>query len=180
MSPTVHDTELCAHESGCDALADCQDLCTRHYKQGKKKGNNAPTFKTWKLGKHGMAEEGPGGTRWCVSCSMFVEPRVYNGLAWCPVRNIERARQRNTGWTGEQYDNQLIAQGNRCYLCGKGEPDRGLMADHCHDTMKPRKLLCNKCNTGIGFLNEDPELFLRAAEYVQMHWDSCEIKTLTN
>src|SRR3990167_6129678 len=51
-----------------------------------------------------------------------------------------------------------------CQLCGS--PDK-MTTDHCHTSGKIRGRLCTRCNTGLGMFLEDPELMLRAAEYIR-------------
>lgn len=70
----------------------------------------------------------------------------------------------------------LKAQNGVCYLCKKPETAlhnngkvKNLAVDHCAKTGKIRKLLCWKCNTGIGKLNHDPELMRLAALYIEEH-----------
>jgi len=66
---------------------------------------------------------------------------------------------------------QLIAeQHNRCRICqrefgsGKGtQPNR----DHDHVTGRVRAALCGRCNVGIGYLQDSPDLLLEAAAYLQ-------------
>ena len=59
-------------------------------------------------------------------------------------------------------------QNNKCKLCQQlFKNDRDCVVDHCHNTGKIRGLLCNKCNKGIGLLNEDFNLILKASEYVK-------------
>lgn len=41
------------------------------------------------------------------------------------------------------------------------------MVDHNHDTGEVRGLLCNDCNRNLIAQRNDPEIFLRAAEYVR-------------
>jgi hypothetical protein len=59
-----------------------------------------------------------------------------------------------------------------CAICQK--PPSGntavngrMCVDHDHKTGKVRKLLCFNCNTAIGKLNDDPELFKRAINYLE-------------
>lgn len=69
------------------------------------------------------------------------------------------------GITLEQYNNQLDIQNNKCAICGT-KSEKSLAVDHCHTTGKVRGLLCLKCNTAIGKLNDDVILLQRAIEYL--------------
>ena len=79
------------------------------------------------------------------------------------------------GITLEEFDNMLKSQGGACRLCGTfnplGEGNTGRVisfsVDHCHKTGRVRGLLCNPCNRGLGFLNDDPELLARAIKYLE-------------
>jgi uncharacterized CHY-type Zn-finger protein len=62
------------------------------------------------------------------------------------------SRLRHTGWTQEQYAVAFEAQKGLCYICHSDNNGRTLHADHCHDTGKPGKLLCGRCNRALGFL----------------------------
>lgn len=73
--------------------------------------------------------------------------------------------------TCEQFDDMLISQGGRCKLCSTDKPGgkhSRFNVDHCvvEDKVKVRGLLCHRCNTGIGSLNHDPKLLIKAANYV--------------
>lgn len=87
--------------------------------------------------------------------------------------NPERAKQsqkrshlkRLYGLTEAQYFSLLTEQRNRCKLC-----DCYLMKpfiDHDHETGKVRGILCPKCNTGIGLLDDSPERLRAAAAYLE-------------
>jgi hypothetical protein len=73
------------------------------------------------------------------------------------------------GLTPEQWDQMLTDQGNSCFLCHATEPGNksGWHTDHCHTTKKVRRILCYRCNTGLGKFKEDPELLERAAAYIR-------------
>jgi len=66
-------------------------------------------------------------------------------------------------------------QGGECAICGQEDSRRRadgspfpLSVDHDHDSGKLRALLCTKCNVGLGHFRDDPDLLLRAAEYLKL------------
>jgi hypothetical protein len=66
-----------------------------------------------------------------------------------------------------QYEKLLRLQDGVCAICAR--PPRGkrpLDVDHDHESGRVRGLLCGNCNRAIGLLDEKPELFDRAKEYV--------------
>lgn len=76
-------------------------------------------------------------------------------------------------WYGiepEDYYRMLEEQDGCCALCSSDSPNGKRLTkfhiDHCHETGKVRGLLCGKCNTFIGLANHDPDVLLRAAEYL--------------
>lgn len=81
------------------------------------------------------------------------------------VSAYDRDRQRSKRYniTPEQYDGLNVAQNGRCAICERPRP---LCVDHDHDTGAVRGLLCQKCNKGIGLLDDDPNVLIRAMEYV--------------
>lgn len=74
------------------------------------------------------------------------------------------------GW----YDEQVEIQEGRCAICGKVKP---LYVDHDHACCPGqyacglcyRALLCDRCNRGLGFFDDDPDLLTRAVEYIDEH-----------
>ncbi|QHJ86569.1 endonuclease VII [Mycobacterium phage Mabel] len=85
---------------------------------------------------------------------------------------VERMRHvaKMYGLTLEEAKKYWYAE--RCHLCGSTDPRdrRGkFQIDHCHKTGKVRGALCMPCNVGIGYLQDDPALMRRAADYVERH-----------
>ena len=71
------------------------------------------------------------------------------------------------GMTAEEYYQLFDKQEGLCLICLAPEKENRLLSvDHCHYTGKIRGLLCKKCNTGIGMLQDDPELLKRALAYL--------------
>ena len=81
-------------------------------------------------------------------------------------------------WYGisvEEYDALLKAQGGMCAICKRPEtrrigPEGGtrpLSVDHDHETNAVRGLLCSRCNSALGMLDEDPGLLAAAVAYLK-------------
>lgn len=79
------------------------------------------------------------------------------------------------GLTEHEFDSLLREQNEQCRICDvtltkfKSESGKSKTAhvDHCHTTGKVRGLLCGKCNSAIGYLQDDPKLLRKAAEYLE-------------
>lgn len=94
------------------------------------------------------------------------------------LRNPDKWRrvQRRTllrayGLSIEDYERLYDAQGALCAICHKPEsiPNKLLAVDHNHITGKVRSLLCNKCNQGLGYFNENIETLQRVIDYLKLH-----------
>lgn len=78
----------------------------------------------------------------------------------------------NTSW--EEFSNLFTTQNGTCCICMKkisifaetSDYSSVACVDHNHTTGEIRGLLCNHCNTAIGLLKENPELFKRAISYL--------------
>lgn len=69
--------------------------------------------------------------------------------------------------TLEYYWDLFNKQNGLCALCNEPEPLGILLSvDHCHKTGKIRGLLCGHCNRGLGLFRDNPEVLIKAAEYV--------------
>jgi len=69
----------------------------------------------------------------------------------------------------------FIEQEGVCAICGKTQNQKGLNGepyklhmDHNHTTGEVRGLLCQTCNTGLGYL-EKKSFAVRAQEYLEEH-----------
>jgi hypothetical protein len=75
--------------------------------------------------------------------------------------------RRTFGMTISQYDEMLASQNGRCAVCSVLPGDRPLVVDHNHESGKVRALLCDRCNTTVGFLETRPELVDSCARYIE-------------
>lgn len=74
------------------------------------------------------------------------------------------------GITEDDYNSMLKDQNGKCAICETTTPTgkwKRFAVDHCHITGIVRGLLCNECNRGMGLLKDNPELLLKAANYLQ-------------
>lgn len=89
------------------------------------------------------------------------------GYRWNPEKQREKNRKR-TERNRLALQTQLQRQHGRCGLCGVKDAKRWHY-DHCHTSGKLRKVLCSKCNNGLGFFNDSPAELRRAADYLDAH-----------
>lgn len=74
---------------------------------------------------------------------------------------------RKRGMTRSEYLALLEKQGGVCAICKRScKSGRRLAIDHCHKTSKVRGLLCAPCNTALGLMQEDIQIFSVAARYL--------------
>jgi hypothetical protein len=70
----------------------------------------------------------------------------------------------------EEYLEMIERQGNRCAICGAPPPEgKFLDVDHDHATGRIRALLCGRCNTCLGWANDNPQVLRAAADYLEAH-----------
>lgn len=67
------------------------------------------------------------------------------------------------GITKAIYTSMVDSQGGKCAICGR---IAALVVDHSHETGKVRGLLCSNCNSGLGFMGDNPVVLRTAADYL--------------
>lgn len=85
--------------------------------------------------------------------------------------------RRNFGIEVEEYEEMLKKQKGVCAICEQPETFihkatnqiARLAVDHCHTKGHVRKLLCKACNNGLGLFRDNPELLIKAADYLKEH-----------
>lgn len=96
-----------------------------------------------------------------------------------PTLESDRNIKRKYGLTREDYTSKLEAQNFKCEICGEKETKIDgrtnklvlLAVDHNHKTGKIRDLLCWRCNTTIGKINENLDLIDKMKAYLIKHLD---------
>lgn len=102
---------------------------------------------------------------WCKGCQNDYSKANYN---YEKVRNTALIRQ--YGITSADYDVMRDKQNHCCAICGIHESltiKQQLHVDHCHKTGRVRALLCIKCNTVLGKVNDDPLILEKMIEYLR-------------
>lgn len=80
----------------------------------------------------------------------------------------QRRRLRKYGLTQAEYDELLLTQGGRCRGCGTDDPGaKGWCIDHCHSSGRVRALMCNRCNTVLGLVDENAATLRALADFVE-------------
>jgi hypothetical protein len=106
------------------------------------------------------------------------EKRKANAREWARRKRQDRnwafadALRGNHGITAEQYQAMHDAQNGKCAICGTTESrsrNKKLVVDHCHATERIRGLLCHRCNAGLGFFQDNIDLFNAAIAYLTKH-----------
>ena len=129
----------------------------------------------------------PDGFRWCPACRQAVAHEDYTRNAGTASGFGSRCRacDRATNSAGYFYRKYKLtkrelntlrkAQHDRCAICGAPGPEH---LDHDHATGEIRKLLCQRCNQGLGLFRDQPYLLAVAALYVEGHRQQQAFQTL--
>jgi hypothetical protein len=102
-----------------------------------------------------------GGTE-CRTCVQLVQRK----------HTLKRAH-----WTVEEFDKTLQEQEGKCAICSvvltfelkAGCTSTTACADHEHQALFPRGILCTNCNHGVGHFKDNPEIMQSAIEYIRKH-----------
>lgn len=90
-----------------------------------------------------------------------------------PEKAFDKELRTRYGITKEDYYRMLSEQDGKCAICFSDKPGsthhKRFCVDHNKTTGKVRGLLCIKCNTGIGLLQESPENLFSAFNYLEDH-----------
>lgn len=108
-----------------------------------------------------------GQCLWC-GCQ---EKRPENGNVYCDFhsKKLKRLQPENyrRGLSEEKLQEMFDCQKQKCKICQKkAKSHKKLCVDHCHVTNKIRGLICNNCNSGLGFFKDNPKFLKAAINYI--------------
>jgi len=87
------------------------------------------------------------------------------------ARRREKRRIKNFNINNQQLAQMYEQVNHTCTICGK-PPDtrwKTLNIDHDHTTNKVRGLLCTRCNTVLGKVEDSPQLLMKLRDYLIKH-----------
>lgn len=90
-----------------------------------------------------------------------------------PGRSKDHSLKRRYGISKLDFDAMLASQNGRCANpgCRASDPGRGRYwcVDHDHCTGRVRGILCYRCNSMLGFADDDPERLHGGISYLKEH-----------
>lgn len=104
----------------------------------------------------------------CKEChKLYPKKRSHNYM-----RNYDLMKSYSI--THDEYSSILLSQGGKCAICEIKESDlvgrkKYLCVDHNHKTGQIRGLICDKCNRGIGLLQDSIDVLQKAIVYLNTH-----------
>ena len=139
--------------------------------------------------KRGQTPKGP--TYVCFACGIVSETPATTGMPpkfcdSCISTNLLESKRKlwvtknlnKYSLTAEMYEQMVIAQNSTCAVCGTSDPGGSIRRwhiDHDHTCCGPgvscgkcvRGLLCSRCNTAIGLLEDSPTRLEAALSYLK-------------
>lgn len=100
-------------------------------------------------------------------------PDIYRKASlkhWNALNNYKKQERwiKRYGINAQDYKQMFDKQNGVCKICKQSCVSRRFLSvDHCHKTGKVRGLLCVKCNTALGMLNDNIEYFTAAIKYLK-------------
>ena len=117
----------------------------------------------------------------CKECSKKVDLARYERDKLEGKRKFYHLKK--YGISEDDYFNMLNKQNGLCKICKRPETSRNatygrdlgikaLAVDHCHETGQIRALLCKRCNTILGFAEENVEVLQACIDFLsERRWD---------
>ncbi|MFF2714689.1 endonuclease domain-containing protein [Paenarthrobacter sp. NPDC058040] len=162
-----------------------EGYCHHHWRQNKNGHPLTPLQGSSHRGRSVLRRD-ENGNKLCIGC---VEWKPENGFSKasaatdglnyiCRQCHSSKRRNRVYGIGLDEYEALLFAQNGHCRLCPHTpNAEMPLVVDHNHKCCPGpascghciRGLLCQRCNQGLGLLQENAEILLLAAAYVLLN-----------
>jgi len=138
-------------------------------------------FRAARSGPGGGPQTYPAGLKTCTQCrtekplDQFHKRKRIGGIGYySKCRECKKDVKMNAelirmyGISRTEYEARLKSQNNVCAICLlPPKKSERLAPDHDHETGEIRGLIHRRCNSAIGFFDDDPELLESAAAYVR-------------
>ena len=87
------------------------------------------------------------------------------------MKSYMQELRRKYGLSSDRFDNLMAVQGSACATCKMpfdwGDKQTKPHVDHCHDSGRVRGILCNRCNSVLGLVQDNKELLSALAGYLE-------------
>jgi hypothetical protein len=80
----------------------------------------------------------------------------------------ERGLKKKYGLSLADWDEMFESQSGKCLICETDNPPRWA-TDHCHRTNAVRGILCSRCNTLLGMVDDDIGYLQSAIRYLERY-----------
>jgi hypothetical protein len=110
--------------------------------------------------------------KWKKDNSDKVRKHNLKWLSAHPGYQLSYRLEKKYGITYERYEHMLKTQNGKCAICDNVMDNTSkCCVDHSHYTGSIRGLLCNNCNTMLGFAKDNTETLAKAISYLA-RWGS--------
>ncbi len=130
------------------------------------------------VGEFGIARQRADGlNNICKSCKSFAASayhqrvKLEGGYSKKRIRqNLASKLKTKFGLEIDRYEEMLETQAGLCAICCETcISGKRLSVDHNHSSGAVRGLLCARCNFGLGYFRDRPDLLESAIEYLKLH-----------
>lgn len=167
--------ETCSQE-GCGNLARSRGVCNKHYLALSKIGA-LPPKKVNPRFHHLTDVDTENATAVCSICGpTAIRVRTGDRGHQCMTRRRAEGanrtaadmRRRKYRLSAAAFQRLIEQAADRCMICNT-ELNGDFHIDHCHESGAVRGILCERCNFGLGWFDDNPVRVLAAHLYLKAH-----------
>ncbi len=179
--PCEQGTRAKCTAGNCQLYAWELGMCTGHAQQARRGATLGELVVRRRPMSVGYRDE--HGRKLCIRCEQWLPTASFGSrratadklASYCRECSALKVIRTKYGVSADRYREMLVAQGGGCAICGTKPMTYRLAIDHdhrcCPDDRRScgkcvRGLLCGPCNVALGMLQENPDLFAKAAEYL--------------